>query len=109
MHFHNARAIETSQRVPVLIDGNFPQAGGTVEVMVRYTDLYRKAHEKKLSIDFNSINKENRKYAYVRSLFDVIASKIDDSERTIDRVEGTVRGTNREIREALRDIERKIQ
>jgi hypothetical protein len=106
---HYISFIGTSQRVPVLIDGDFTQAGGTVEVIVRYTDLYRKAHEEKLSIDFNSINKENRKYAYVRSHFDVIASKIDDLERTIDRVERTVRDTNLEIREALRDIEQKIQ
>jgi hypothetical protein len=106
---HYISSIGTSQRVPVLIDDDFTQAGGAVVVMVRYTDLYGKAHEEKLSIDFNSINKENRRYAYVRSPIDVIASKIDDLERTIDGVERTVRGTNREIREALRDIERKIQ
>jgi len=106
---HYISSIGLSQRVPVLIDGDFTQAGGTVVVMVRYTDLYGKAHEEKLSIDFDSINKENRRYAYVRSPFDVIASKIDDLEGTIDRVERTVRGTNLEIREALRDIEQKIQ
>lgn len=86
-------SIGTNERAPILFQSNppFPKAGGVVKVKVECKDSYGIKHSEKLTINFNSLIKENRKMSYILSPLDLIARHLKNIEWK------------------LRDIEHKIQ
>jgi len=86
--FYNS-SIGTNERAPILSqsDPPLPRAGGVVEVKVECKDSYGIKHSKELTIDFDSLIKENRKMSYILSPLDLIAGHLKNIEWKLRDIE----------------------
>jgi hypothetical protein len=91
--FYNS-SIGTGERVPILHlmkEPYFPNAGGVVAVQVKCKDSYGVEHLNKLTIDFDSLVKENRAVTNVLSPLDIIARHLKDIAWRLDDIEREIR------------------
>lgn len=89
--------------------GDFPGAGGIATVEVKFKDLYGAVHSETLSIDFDTINKNKKQFAYVTSPLDVIARRIEDIENSVKSGSDSIKVLAQVVASELSAIKNKLK